>query len=113
MSSLTGIQLLITTLAIALGTILTRFLPFLIFRQGQEVPNYVKKLQVLLPPAAIGLLVVYTLKDVNVFEGSRGLPELFAIVGIVIVHRVFKNTLLSIAGGTVLYMLLIQTVFAL
>lgn len=111
-SNLTATQLFITTLVIAFGTTLTRFLPFLIFRRGQEAPAYVKKLQVLLPPAAIGLLVVYTLEDVSFTNGSRGIPEFLSIGGIVIIHRLFKNTLLSIAGGTLLYMFLIQTMFS-
>lgn len=104
-------ELLVTILAIVGGTILTRFLPFIIFPPGKAVPIFVQRLQFLLPSAAIGLLVVYCLKDVNLLSGNRGLPELFAVVGIVLLHRLFKNTLLSIAGGTVFYMFLVQIMF--
>lgn len=111
MVNLQGMELLITILAIGGGTMLTRFLPILIFPPGREVPSFVNRLQVLLPSSAIGLLVVYCFKDINVFEGQRGLPELLAVLVIVFLHRVFKHSLLSIAGGTLTYMFLIQLVF--
>ncbi len=104
-------QLMITIFVIALGTIITRFLPFMIFPPGRKAPHYIAKLQVLLPSAAMGLLVVYSLKNINLFSGNRGLPELFATLLIVGLHHLFKNTLLSIVGGTIFYMLLVQLVF--
>jgi branched-subunit amino acid transport protein AzlD len=111
MTILAGWPLFITLLFIALGTMLTRFLPFWIFPAHRPIPIFVRRLQLLLPSAAIGLLVVYCLRGINVFTGSRGLPELIAIAAIVLLHRLFKNTLLSIAGGTAVYMLLVQLVF--
>jgi branched-subunit amino acid transport protein AzlD len=109
MATYTGLPLLITILAIAGGTILTRSLPFLIFRK--DTPAFVKRLQVLLPSAVIGLLVVYCLRNVDIFTGNYGLPEFLAAIAIVLLHLWRKNTLLSIAGGTVFYMLLVQLVF--
>jgi len=108
MSTLAGFPLFITILAIAGGTIITRFLPFWIFPPGREAPEFVKRLQFLLPSAVIGLLVVYCLRYVNIFYGSRGLPEFAAAAVVVLLHLWRKNTLLSIAGGTILYMLIIQ-----
>ena len=61
--------------------------------------------------AVIGLLVVYCLKNTEVFTGSHGIPEIIATVFIVVVHRIKKNVLLSIAGGTLLYMALVQYIF--
>ncbi|MEG0804279.1 MAG: branched-chain amino acid transporter permease, partial [Pygmaiobacter sp.] len=88
-----------------------RFVPFLIFPEHKTPPRFVQYLGKVLPPAVIGLLVVYCLKDVQLCSGSHGLPELIAIAGIVLLHRWKSNTLLSIGGGTVLYMILVQCVF--
>jgi len=112
MQTLTGLPLFITIIAIALGTVLTRSLPFFIFPQGKNTPAFIKKLQLLLPSAVIGLLVVYCLRDINISSGNHGVPELAASLVTVILHLWRKNTLLSIAGGTVLYMLLVQSVFS-
>lgn len=93
-----------------LGTMVTRFLPFLIFPEGKETPEFIQYLGKVLPYAVIGLLVIYCLKDVP-GSGTYGIPEFLAIVFIVLLHRWKKNILLSIGGGTVFYMLLVQFVF--
>lgn len=93
-----------------LGTMVTRFLPFLIFPEGKEPPEFIQYLGKALPYAVIGLLVIYCLKDVP-GSGTYGIPEFLAIVFIVLLHRWKKNILLSIGGGTVFYMLLVQFVF--
>jgi len=111
MATLTGTPLLITILVIAGGTVLTRALPFLIFPPGKDAPAFVKRLQFLLPSAMIGLLVVYCLRYVDIFSGSHGLPEFLSIAAVAALYLWRKNSLLSIAGGTILYMLLIQRVF--
>jgi branched-subunit amino acid transport protein AzlD len=111
MTTLAGWQLFITILAIAAGTVATRFLPFAIFPPGRNVPPLIKKIQVLLPSAVIGLLVVYCLKDVNILSGSHGIPEFIALAVIALLHFLRRHTLLSIAGGTVVYMVLVQMVF--
>lgn len=104
-------QQIITILMVILGTMLTRFLPFLLFPAGRETPKYIQYLGKVLPPAVFGLLVVYCLKDINVFTGSHGLPELIAIAAVILLHCWKKQMLLSIAGGTVCYMLLVQLIF--
>lgn len=93
-----------------LGTMVTRFLPFLIFPEGKEPPEFIQYLGKVLPYAVIGLLVIYCLKDVP-GSGTYGIPEFLAIVFIVLLHRWKKNILLSIGGGTVFYMMLVQFVF--
>ena len=92
------------------GTMVTRFLPFLIFPEGKEPPEFIQYLGKVLPYAVIGLLVIYCLKDVP-GSGTYGIPEFLAIVFIVLLHRWKKSILLSIGGGTVFYMLLVQFVF--
>ncbi len=107
---MTTAQRIITILVVVAGTMLTRFLPFLIFPEGKTPPKYITYLGTVLPYAVIGLLVVYCLKDA-VFSTFHGLPELLAIVFIFVLHKWKKNTLLSIAAGTVLYMALVQNFF--
>lgn len=93
-----------------LGTMVTRFLPFLIFPEGKEPPEFIQYLGKVLPYAVIGLLVIYCLKDVP-GSGTYGIPKFLAIAFIVLLHRWKKSILLSIGGGTVFYMLLVQFVF--
>ena len=93
-----------------LGTMVTRFLPFLIFPEGKEPPEFIQYLGKVLPYAVIGLLVIYCLKDVPGI-GTYGIPKFLAIAFIVLLHRWKKSILLSIGGGTVFYMLLVQFVF--
>ena len=109
---MTSIQALITILAIAVGTQFTRWLPFWLFPEKKDPPAVVLYLGHVLPPAMMGLLVVYCFKNVSWLSGSHGAPELLAVAAVVILHLWRKNVLLSIAGGTALYMILVQAVFA-
>ena len=93
----------------SLVTILLRFLPFLIFRK--QTPAYITYLGRVLPPAIIGMLVVYCLKDITLIAHPHGLSELIAAVCVVGLQVWRRNALISILSGTVVYMLLIQTVF--
>ena len=108
---MTVAQQIITIAVIALGTMLTRFLPFLLFPAGRPTPKYIRYLGKYLPAAVFGLLVIYCLKDVNLLSGSHGIPELISIAVVVALHLWKRQMLLSIAGGTVCYMLLVQLVF--
>lgn len=96
---------------VILGTMATRFLPFLIFRGEKPTPKFVQTLGKILPSAALGMLAVYGFKNVSFLSGSHGLPEMISLVFIVIIHCLKKNMLLSIASGTICYMLLVQLVF--
>ena len=96
---------------VALCTLFTRALPFWMFGGKKELPQTVKYLGNVLPPAIMVILVIYCLKSVNIFTGNRGLPEFISIGLVVLLHLWKKNTLLSIGGGTVCYMLLVQLVF--
>ncbi len=108
---MTTVQRIITIVMVILGTMTTRFLPFIVFPAGKPVPKYVKYLGKVLPAAVFGLLVIYCLKDVSFFSGSHGIPELISIAAVVGLHLWKRQMLLSIAGGTVCYMLLVQFVF--
>jgi len=96
---------------ISLVTVLLRFLPFWIFGKKRTVPPFVAYLGRVLPPAAMGMLVVYCLRDLAPLSYPYGLPQLIACVAVVLLHVLWRNTLVSILGGTVTYMLLLQLVF--
>ncbi len=89
----------------------TRFLPFLVFSSKKPTPKYIQYLGNALPSAIFGMLVIYCLKNVNIVAGSHGIPELISILVTVVLHKWKRQMLLSIAGGTVCYMLLVQLVF--
>ena len=91
-------------------TMLLRFLPFLIFRADRPIPPYVVYLGHVLPPAIIGMLVVYCLKDTVITAAPDGLPELIAALSVVGLQIWRRNSLVSILSGTVIYMLLVQRV---
>lgn len=94
----------------ALVTVFLRFAPFVVFRQ--KTPKVVLYLGQVLPEAIMAMLVVYCLKSVSFVSGTRGLPEIIALALVVGLHKWKHNTLLSILGGTVGYMILVQVVFA-
>ncbi|MDD4642834.1 MAG: AzlD domain-containing protein [Erysipelotrichaceae bacterium] len=111
--ALTPIQTIIIIVAIAAGTIITRFLPFVIFPEHKTPSHHLLYLGKALPPSMMGLLVVYCLKDVNITIAYHGLAELIAIIIIVILHKWRENVLLSIALGTIVYMILVKNLFIL
>lgn len=90
-------------------TTLLRFLPFLLFRK--KTPAYIVYLGKVLPPAIIGMLVIYCLKDVPLSAAPYGLPEAIAGIGVIALKAMTRKSLISILGGTMLYMFLIQVVF--
>ena len=96
---------------VVLGTMATRFLTFIVFPHGKETPKYVQYLGKALPGAVFGLLVVYSLKSVSLIAYPHGIPEFIALAFVEVLHLWKRQMLLSIAGGTVLYMVLVQTVF--
>ena len=108
---MTLMRQIITIFLCILGTMTTRFLPFLVFREDRETPAFVKYLGKYLPGAVFGMLVIYCVRNVDVAAGSHGLPELIAIAVTTGIHLWKRQTLLSIAAGTVCYMLLIQFAF--
>ncbi len=103
-------QQIATVAILALATSLTRFVPFVLF-SGSRTPRYIRYLSRVLPPAVFGMLVVYCMKDVDFASGSHGIPELAGVVVTVLLHLRWRRMLVSIMGGTLCYMLLVQYVF--
>lgn len=104
-------QQFVTIGMVILGTMLTRFLPFLVFPAGKPTPKYIQYLGKVLPSAVFGLLIIYCLKNISIFTGNHALPEMISIVVVIALHLWRRQMLVSIAGGTICYMLLIQLVF--
>ena len=106
------IQSLVIILMVALATQITRWTPFLLFSGERKLPRVVEDLGKLLPPAMMGLLVVYSLRSTDLLGGSHGIPEAIAVAVTALLHLWRRSTLLSILAGTAVYMVLVQVVFA-
>ena len=108
---MTLIQQIVTIAICSAGSITTRFLPFAVFRENRETPAYIQYIGKYLPLAVFGMLVVYALKDTQVLTGNHGLPELISLVVTLALHLCKRQMLISIAGGTICYMILVQFIF--
>ncbi len=108
---MTHTQMLITLAVIVAGTVLTRFLPYIAFPEGRKIPDYILYLGKVLAPAVFGLLVVYCLRNVQFTGGTYGIPEIIALAVVVVTFLWKRSMLLSMAAGTILYMVLVQAVF--
>lgn len=108
---MTTVESIIMVAVFAAGTFLTRVAAFAVFPANKPTPRYVLFLGRVLPYAITGMLIVYCLKDVSLAAAPHGLPELIGVLTVAALFLRFKNSLLAIAAGTVLYMILIQVVF--
>lgn len=108
---LTSIQTFVIIIMLTIATMITRFLPFILFKNTKSDNSYISYLGEVLPFAAIGLLLVYCLKDISFKNQSLWMPEVVAVVITALVHYFKESTLISISIGTVVYMVLVQLVF--
>lgn len=90
-------------------TILLRFLPFILFDRGGQLPKRISYLGKVLPPAIMSMLLVYCLRNIKIAEGNHGIPELVCLGTAVLLHCRMRNTLLSIGVSTLLYMIIMQS----
>lgn len=107
---MTGFERILTILIAALATVITRFAPFIIFK-GKKTPKALDYLGFALPASVFGMLLVYALKDTVVTSFPFAIPEALGLIMTSIIYLWRKNTLLSIAVGTIFYMFLVQVVF--
>lgn len=105
---MTILQQIITIGLCMLGTMSTRFLPFIVFSEKRETPAFIQYIGKFLPSAVFGMLVVYCLRNVDITQAAYGLPELISILATVGMHLWKRQMLLSIAAGTACYMLLLH-----
>lgn len=108
---MTLLQQIITIGIVIAVTVFTRAIAFWLFPEGKKTPAFIQYLGKALPPAVFGMLVIYCLKDCSLLTGNHALPELLSIGLITILHVWKRNMFLSIAAGTVCYMLLTSVVF--
>ncbi len=102
---------LIIIVIMGLVTLATRIVPVLIFGRGEKVPDYIMYLGRTVPYTAMGLLIVYCLKDVSITSAPHALPEIIAMAVVIGSYLWKRNSILSVVVGTVLYMFLVQVVF--
>ena len=102
---------MLVILVMGIATLATRILPVLIFGRNRNVPEFILYLGRVVPYTAMGLLIVYCLKDVSVFSGSHALPEIIALAVVGGSYLWKRNSILSVVVGTVVYMILVQSVF--
>lgn len=108
---MTATEQIVTIGVMALAVMVTRFVSFLVFPSEKSLPPFVRYLGTFLPSAVFGMLVVYCLRSVDFGGGWHGLPELLGVAFCVVIHLCLKNMMVTIAGGTLFYMLLVQCIF--
>ena len=101
------ISMVIAVMAIV--TIALRFLPFIVFDHGEQLPEWITYLGKVLPPAIMSMLLVYCLRNINLVEGNHGFPEVICVGIAMLIHNWKRNTLLSIGVSTLLYMIIMQS----
>lgn len=101
------ISMMIAVMAIV--TIVLRFLPFIVFDHGEQLPEWITYLGKVLPPAIMSMLLVYCLRNINLVEGNHGFPEVICVGIAMLIHNWKRNTLLSIGVSTLLYMIIMQS----
>ena len=102
---------LIVILIMGVVTFATRIVPVLIFGRGGKVPDYIMYLGRTVPYTAMGLLIVYCLKDVKVTSAPYALPEIIAMAIVIGTYLWKRNSIVSVVAGTVIFMFLVQVVF--
>ena len=102
---------MIVIIVMGLAVLATRIVPVLIFGRGEKVPEFILYLGRVVPYTAMGLLIVYCLRDVPVLDAPHGLPELISLAVVTLTYLWKRNTIFSVVIGTALYMFLVQSVF--
>lgn len=110
--TMTTMQMALTIGVCVVATVATRFLPYALFPGNRPIPAYVQYLGKVLGPAVFGLLVVYCLRNVNLLAWPHGIPEAAALAVVWASFMWRRSMMLSMAAGTAVYMVLVQTVFA-
>ena len=102
---------MIVIAVMGLAVLATRIVPVLIFGRGEKVPEFILYLGRVVPYTAMGLLIVYCLRDMPLLEAPYGLPEIISLAVVTGTYLWKRNTILRVVTGTVLYMFLVQSIF--
>ena len=102
---------MIVIAVMGLAVLATRIVPVLIFGRGEKVPEFILYLGRVVPYTAMGLLIVYCLRDMPLLEAPYGLPEIISLAVVTGTYLWKRNTILSVVAGTALYMFLVQSIF--
>ncbi len=118
---MTLLQQVLVVGAGVVATMLTRFVPFIVFRPDKLTPRYVLYLGRVLPASVFALLVVYCLRDITFVPRPGEAPSaellgvpfdtmarLLAVMFTLAVHAWRKSMMWSTVAGTALYMALIR-----
>ena len=106
-----NVHAMIVIVVMGLAVLAARIVPVLIFGRGEKVPEFIMYLGRVVPYTAMGLLIVYCLRDVPVLEAPHALPEIISLAVVTLTYLWKRNSILSVVIGTVLYMFLVQSVF--
>lgn len=107
---MTDTQMIITFAVVVLATVLTRFLPYILFPQNRPVPKYINYLGKVLAPAVFGFLVVYCFRNVKVTAAPYGIPELIGLLVVIFSFLWKRSMFLSMILGTAVYMAVIYLI---
>ena len=105
---MTTTRLILIIAVCALCTMLTRAIPFLVFRDAEKVPKIILYLGKVLPPAVIATLVIYAIRNTQVLTGAHGIPELIGVLTAGVLHWIWRNSFISIGVAKVLYLVLLR-----
>lgn len=107
--ALTLNQILIATIISAAVIFATRAFPFVLFSK-KDPPQIIRFIEKYIPPMVMAVLLVYCFKDVNFTANPFGLSEILALYVTVMLHLWKSNSMISIFGGTIIYMVLIRLI---
>lgn len=105
--ALTLNQILIATVISAAVIFATRAFPFVLFSK-KDPPAIIRFIEKYIPPMVMAVLLVYCFKDVNFASNPFGLNEIIALYVTIMLHLWKSNSMISIFGGTIIYMILIR-----
>ncbi|SFC03075.1 branched-chain amino acid transporter permease [Butyrivibrio sp. YAB3001] len=98
-------------LAIVMSALITfglRALPFVLFRGGRSMPEWMQRLGQILPSAIMAVLIVYCLKGAKSNPIGIGIPGIIAVAVVVASYKRKHNTFISIIVGTAAYMIMLR-----
>jgi Predicted branched-chain amino acid permeases (azaleucine resistance) len=102
---------LIAILVMGIVTFGIRLTPFILFGKNKTTPQYVVYIGNYLPPAVMAMLIIYCLRNINLYAFPFGIPEAIGIIIVAVLHIWKRNNLISIIGGTIVYMIGVQLIF--